>query len=44
MIKTYTYKIKPNKAVERKFEEQVSVCRYVYNLGKEVREDRKSVV
>ena len=39
MIKTYTYKIKPNKAVERKFEEQVSVCRYVYNLGKEVREE-----
>lgn len=39
MIKTYTYKIKPNKALERKFEEQVSVCRYVYNLGKEVREE-----
>jgi len=39
MIKTYTYKLKPNKAVERKFEEQVSVCRYVYNLGKEVREE-----
>ena len=39
MIKTYTYKIKPNKAVEHKFEEQVSVCRYVYNLGIEVREE-----
>ena len=39
MIKTYTYKIKPNKALERKFEEQVSVCRYVYNLGIEVREE-----
>ena len=39
MIKTYTYKIKPNKALERKFEEQMSVCRYVYNLGREVRED-----
>lgn len=39
MIKTYTYKIKPNKAVERKFEEQVGICRYVYNLAIEVRED-----
>ena len=45
MIKTYTYKIKPNKALERKFEEQISVCRYVYNLGIEVREEsfRKGV-
>jgi len=39
MIKTYTYKIKPDKALERKFEEQLSVCRYVYNLGIEVREE-----
>lgn len=35
MVKTYTFKIKPNKALERKFEEQVSVCRYVYNVAKE---------
>jgi putative transposase len=39
MIKTYTYKLKLNKAVERKFEEQVGICRYVYNLGIEVREE-----
>ena len=39
MIKTYTYKIKPNKSVQRKFEEQVGICRYVYNLGREVREE-----
>jgi hypothetical protein len=39
MIKTYTYKIKPNKAVERKFEEQSGICRYVFNLGIEVREE-----
>ena len=39
MIKTYTYKIKPNKAVERKFEEQIGICRYVYNLAIEVREE-----
>lgn len=39
MIKTYTYKIKPNKSVQRKFEEQAGVCRYVYNLGREVREE-----
>jgi putative transposase len=39
MIKTYTYKIKPNKALERKFEEQVSIVRYVYNTAKECREE-----
>jgi len=39
MIKTYTYKLKPNKAVERKFEEQIGICRYVYNLAIEVREE-----
>ena len=39
MIKTYTYKIKPNKALEQKFEEQLGICRYVYNLGIEVREE-----
>lgn len=39
MIKTYTYKIKPNKALERKFEEQVSIVRYVYNVAKECREE-----
>lgn len=39
MIKTYTYKLKPNKAVERKFEEQVGICRYVYNVAKECREE-----
>lgn len=39
MIKTYTYKIKSNKAVEQKFEEQVGICRYVYNLAIEVREE-----
>ena len=39
MIKTYTYKIKPNKSVQRRFEEQVGICRYVYNLGREVREE-----
>lgn len=39
MIKTYTYKIKPNKVLEQKFEEQLGICRYVYNLGIEVREE-----
>ena len=39
MIKTYTYKIKPNKALERKFEEQLGIVRYVYNLGIEVKEE-----
>lgn len=39
MIKTYTYKIKPNKAIERKFDEQVGIVRYVYNIAREVREE-----
>lgn len=45
MMKTYTYKIKPNKSLERKFYEQIGVCRYVYNLAIEVREEsfRKGV-
>jgi len=38
-MKTYTYKIKPNKAVEQKFEEWIGICRYVYNLAIEVREE-----
>lgn len=44
-MKTYTYKIKPNKSLERKFYEQIGVCRYVYNLAIEVREEsfRKGV-
>ena len=40
MIKTYTYKIKPNKATERKFEEQVGVCRYLYNIAREWQEGK----
>lgn len=45
ITKTYTYKIKPNKSLERKFSEQIGVCRYVYNLAIEVREEsfRKGV-
>jgi putative transposase len=38
MIKTYTYKLKPNKKVERKFGQWLGVCRVVYNLSKEVSE------
>jgi putative transposase len=39
MIKTYTFKIKPNKNKEKIFEEYLNTTRYVYNLGKEVREE-----
>lgn len=39
MIKTYTYKIKPDKKVEVKFQQWLDVCRVVYNLGKEVKEE-----
>lgn len=38
MIKTYTYKIKPNKKVEQKFNHWVGLCRYVYNVSKELKE------
>lgn len=38
MIKTYTYKIKPNKKVEQKFNHWLGICRYVYNVSKEVKE------
>ena len=45
MIKTYTYKVKPNKRLESELENWLGVTRYVYNLGKEVREEafKKSV-
>lgn len=39
MIKTYTYKILPNERVERKTSRWMGVCRLVYNLGIESRED-----
>lgn len=39
VTKTYTYKIKPNKSLERKFYEQIGVCRYVYNTAIETREE-----
>lgn len=38
MIKTYTYKLKPKKTVERKFYQWLGACRVVYNLSKEVSE------
>lgn len=38
MIKTYTYKIKPNKRVEQKFSHWVGICRYVFNISKELKE------
>lgn len=39
MIKTYTFKIKPNNSLKHKFEIWLNTTRYVYNLGKEVREE-----
>ena len=38
MIKTYTYKIKPNKKIEQKFNHWIGICRYVYNISKELKE------
>jgi len=38
MIKTYTYKLKPNKVVQSKFEQWIGITTYVYNLAKETKE------
>lgn len=38
MIKTYIYKLKPNKAIEQKFDKWVGVCRFVYNCSKDLSE------
>lgn len=38
MIKTYTYKLKPNKNVKQKFEHWIGITTYVYNLAKETKE------
>lgn len=38
ILKTYTYKLKPNKKVEQKFNQWLGVCRVIYNLSKEVSE------
>ena len=35
----YTYKIKSTKSFEKKFNDWVGVCRYVYNVAKEVKEE-----
>lgn len=39
MHRTYTYKIMPNKKLERKFYEWCGVCRYVYNTAKEAKDE-----
>jgi putative transposase len=46
MIKTYTYKVKPNKRLETQLKNQLGITRYVYNLGREVREEsfKKGVI
>ena len=38
MIKTYTYKLKPNKSIEFKFNEWIGICRFVYNCSKDLKE------
>ena len=35
-------KIKPNKKVEQKFNHYVGICRYVYNVSKELKEEAES--
>jgi putative transposase len=39
MIKTYTYKLYNNEKYSSKYDEQISVCRMVYNVAKEVKEE-----
>ena len=45
MIKTYTFKVKPNNSLFKELDEWLNITRCIYNLGKEVREDawRKGV-
>ena len=38
MIKTYTYKLKPNKNIEHKFNRWLGTCRFVYNCSKDLSE------
>lgn len=38
MIRTYTYKLYRNERIERKFEEWLGICRYVYNAAKETKD------
>jgi putative transposase len=38
LIRTYTYKLYNSKTVERKFNQWIGVCRYVYNIAKETKE------
>lgn len=38
MIKTYTYKVKPNTKVEHKFVQWCGICRFVYNCSKDLNE------
>lgn len=38
MIKTYTYKLKPNANIEQKFNNWVGICRFVYNCSKDLKE------
>lgn len=46
MIKTYTYKIKDSGSIKDKFEKWCGICRSVYNVAKECREEayKKGVV
>jgi putative transposase len=38
MIRTYTYKLKPNINVEEKFNKWLGICRFVYNCSKDLSE------
>jgi putative transposase len=38
MLKTYSYKLYKNDSYIKKYEKQISICRYVYNIAKETKE------
>lgn len=38
MIRTYTFKIKPNKSIEQKFNRWLGITRFVYNCSKDLSE------
>lgn len=39
MIKTYKYKLYNNEAYLKKYDKWIGICRYVYNVAKEVRDE-----
>ena len=39
MLKTLQFKVYNNKSTQKKYDEWIGICRYVYNLAKETKEE-----